>query len=396
MATPTRVEKRGSILHVLNDDGSVSLAYQVPGGAWVIRDAGTTPAPDPDPDPDPSPTPGEITIYRRDGMAVKVSGDRMTYSVIIVNEAKKLGLSDTAARNAAICGLMTALVESVLLMLANSNVPESLGYPHDGVGSDHESLGLMQQQTVWGWGSTAELMNAEYNAAAFYGGATGPNAGNPPGLLDFTNWESKPKGVACQDVQVSEFPDRYNDWEAGATELYDHIAAGGGGTPGDGRWQWPFNPVPYTDGGDMPAPGSQDAVWAEYGPRSGIGVGGFHEGIDAGYGTMLNGADIRCAGDGVVYDAAMSGGYGNRIRVDHPDGTSTSYCHIQNGGMLVGPGAQVTAGQHIGVVGGTGGVAPHLHFETHETTAANQVPNTANNGGYRSAINPRDYMGARV
>lgn len=58
-------------------------------------------------------------------------------------------------------------------------------------------------------------------------------------------------------------------------------------------------------------------------------------------------------------------GYGNRVWIDHPDGTRTSYNHLQGPSPLV-VGARVKAGQVIGKVGTTGNAAgggSHLHFE---------------------------------
>lgn len=160
-----------------------------------------------------------------------------------------------------------------------------------------------------------------------------------------------------------------------------------------GDWAWPFRAWPSDEGGDMPPNGSTDQPLAEFGPRSGIGVGSFHEGMDAGYGAMLAGADVKCAGPGTVAFAAASGAFGNLVKVDHPDGTSSNYAHLASFSVSVG--ITVEAGTLLGTVGGTGGVAPHLHFETHESEAAAQVPNTNDDGGFRTAVNPRDYMAAR-
>lgn len=381
MAKLTRIMRYGTSLVALFDDGSKTIAYSA-SGMWFPRGGGS---------PGPGPGPDTFNMVSNDGtLNFTIQQQGMQYARIIYQVGADLGLP----RDGIVAAFMCVMVEAPpFLMLANSNVPESLNYPHDGVGSDSDSLGLFQQRPSIPWGTVAELMDATYNARAFFGGPTGPNYPSPRGLLDITpSWDQwATLGAAVQEVQGSAHPERYDNWTNAAGALYDALS--GGGT---GNWQWPARAYPYTEGGDMPAPGTQDAAWAEFGPRSGIGVGNFHEGIDFGYGAMLNGADIRCAGDGVVYDAQLSGGYGNRIRVDHPDGTSTSYCHIQNGGMLVGSGDNVTAGQVIGIVGGTGGVAPHLHFETHSVPSADQVANTSDDGGYRSAVNPRDYMGARV
>lgn len=387
MATLTRIRKFGNSLLAMFSDGTRVMAIPGGGNMWFpTKGSGGGPGPNPDPT--------EFDMVSNDGtLSFTIQSQGMDYARTIFTEGANAGLG----RDGIVAAYMCVMVEAPpFLMLANSNVPDSLNYPHDGVGSDSDSLGLFQQRPSIPWGTVAELMDANYNARAFFGGPNGPNGGSPAGLLDISPpWDEQATlGTAVQAVQGSAHPDRYGNWTTACFALYDALASGGGG--GDGSWSWPFRAYSVDDGGDMPPVGTQDAAWAEFGPRSGIGVGNFHEGIDAGYGAMLNGADVRCAGDGVVYDAAASGGYGNRIRVDHPDGTSTSYCHLQDGGMLVGSGATVTAGQHIGIVGGTGGVAPHLHMETHLSTAAGQVSNTNDDGGFRSATDPREYMAARL
>jgi murein DD-endopeptidase MepM/ murein hydrolase activator NlpD len=58
-------------------------------------------------------------------------------------------------------------------------------------------------------------------------------------------------------------------------------------------------------------------------------------------------------------------GYGNRVWIDHPDGTQTTYNHLQSRSPLA-LGTKVKAGQTIGSVGVTGnaaGFGSHLHFE---------------------------------
>lgn len=56
--------------------------------------------------------------------------------------------------------------------------------------------------------------------------------------------------------------------------------------------------------------------------------------------------------------------YGEYIRINHQDGTSTLYAHMQPGSRTVSVGEYVSQGQQIGNVGRTGHVTgPHLHFE---------------------------------
>lgn len=109
-------------------------------------------------------------------------------------------------REGQIIAIMMSLQESSLRVLANTNVPASLAFPHEGVGHDHDSLGTAQQRPAAGWGTIEELMNPIYNAREFYGGPNGPNQGVPRGLLVIPGWSSMKKGQAAQAVQISAFP----------------------------------------------------------------------------------------------------------------------------------------------------------------------------------------------
>ncbi|MEW1811887.1 C40 family peptidase [Pseudarthrobacter phenanthrenivorans] len=129
-------------------------------------------------------------------------------------------------RSGQIIAIMMALQESGLRMLANRAVPGSLNLPNDGIGTDHDSIGSAQQRPAAGWGTVSELMDASYNARAFYGGPTGPNRGSPRGLLDIPGWQSMDKGLAAQAVQVSAFPELYARWEPAATAIVAALEAG--------------------------------------------------------------------------------------------------------------------------------------------------------------------------
>lgn len=104
-------------------------------------------------------------------------------------------------------GLMTALQESGLRMYANKNVPDSLNFPHDAVGSDYDSLNPFQQRVKY-WGTVAQLMNLEYAINAFY-----------TALRRVPGWNVMRPGVAAQRVQVSAYPDTYAKWEQAADTL---------------------------------------------------------------------------------------------------------------------------------------------------------------------------------
>lgn len=139
-----------------------------------------------------------------------------------ITVGKQLGIP----RSGQIVAIMMALQESSLRMLANPSVPTSLNFPNDGVGRDHDSVGSAQQRPAAGWGTVEQLMDASYNARAFYGGPSGPNRGSPRGLLDIPGWQALDKGLAAQAVQVSAFPELYARWEPAATAIVAALEAG--------------------------------------------------------------------------------------------------------------------------------------------------------------------------
>lgn len=117
-------------------------------------------------------------------------------------------------------------------------------------------------------------------------------------------------------------------------------------------------------------------------PTKGVLTSGFgwrwgrmHQGIDIGAPT---GTPVFAAAPGVVITSQMSqGGYGNVVKLQHPDGSLTLYAH--NSRLLVQRGQQVEQGQPISLVGSTGNsTGPHLHFEVHPVGKA--------------AINPLTYL----
>lgn len=379
MADIQSITRYGSQLFVDFTDGTRQIADRTVTDIWYVSGAGSNPGPNPNPDPDP------LTITNCNNESVRIEGTRLKWAVGIYAGAQKLNLSDTLKRRAGIAALMTALVESVLLMYANSNVPESLNFQYDAIGSDHDSLGLMQQRPSAGWGSIANLMNAEYNARAFFGGPDGPNNGNPPGLLDKSGWETGDLGAWCQAVQVSGFPDRYQCWEAGATQLYDHIA---GSTPNpSGAFRWPFK---------------KSTISSEYGPRSG-GTGSFHEGTDFAGGLVGGtGTAIPCIGDGVVQEKRYHANFGNMVIVNHgilEGGTYAGkrcrslYAHMNSAGPTT-VGRSISKGSTVGPIGNTGAsYGAHLHLEIHISEPdAGIVWNTSNDGGFRTAVNPRTFL----
>lgn len=73
------------------------------------------------------------------------------------------------------------------------------------------------------------------------------------------------------------------------------------------------------------------------------------------------GTPIMAIGDGKIIFAGWDGAYGNKIAVQHPDGTVTWYAHMS---AFVKTSGAVKAGEVIGRIGSTGNTTgPHLHLE---------------------------------
>lgn len=93
------------------------------------------------------------------------------------------------------------------------------------------------------------------------------------------------------------------------------------------------------------------------------GVTKFHSGMDF---TAPSGTEIYATGKGRAVKVDYStGGYGNRIIIDHGYGYQTLYAHMSS--FAIKQGESVQRGQVIGYVGNTGkSVGPHLHYEVHK------------------------------
>lgn len=254
--------------------------------------------------------------------------------------------------------LMAALTESGMRMLANTDAyPQSAQLPNDGNGSDHDSLGMFQMRPSTGWGTVAQIMNPDYDAAAFYGGPGGPNHGSPAGLLDHPDWASLPLGQAAQAVEGSAHPDRYQAWQPAAAIILTALT-----TPAM------TSGVPETTSLHFPLPAGTFRETGPFGERIDpiTGAPEFHEGVDL---AAPAGTPILAIADGAVTFAGLVGGIQGEIDILHTiDGhpVQTRYLHMYQDGILVHPGQHITAGQQIGAVGSSGhSTGPHLHFEIH-------------------------------
>ena len=121
-----------------------------------------------------------------------------------------------------------------------------------------------------------------------------------------------------------------------------------------------------------PTTASNSVVTSGYGgrnaPKTSVGYGSSnHDGIDiGGTGGNLNGQAADSIGGGKVTEVGYDeNGYGNYVVVDHGNGYTSLYGHLQK--ATVKQGDTVSAGQQVGVIGSTGSSsAPHLHLRVHK------------------------------
>ncbi|MEV0269815.1 M23 family metallopeptidase [Hamadaea sp. NPDC050747] len=245
--------------------------------------------------------------------------------------------------------IAVALQESGILNLANPAVPASLSMPHDGVGTDHDSLGLFQQRPSTGWGTPAELMTPATAAQRFY-----------RSLLKVPGWRTMPLTQAAQAVQRSAYPDAYAKHTAAAQTIVANTSLRLGiivdvcdTMAGDG-WTAPVH-APIVSGFRTPSRPT-------------------HNGVDLG---AARNTQIHAAADGTVivakcdvgdcdHDGSPSTpGCGWFVDIRHEGQIITRYCHMVQR-PFVAVGDHIQAGQVIGLVGTSGhSSGPHLHFETH-------------------------------
>ncbi|MCP2323649.1 murein DD-endopeptidase MepM/ murein hydrolase activator NlpD [Hamadaea flava] len=299
------------------------------------------------------------------GSGTSVTPAQLEYAGVIVRAGHEAGAGSYGATIA----VAVALQESGLRNLANPAVPASLAIPHDGIGTDHDSLGLFQQRPSAGWGTPADLMNPAIATKLFY-----------TKLLKLPNWRTMALTEAAQAVQRSAYPDAYAKHTTAAQTLVA-VASAQLGIALDGC-------DPISAGG-----------WTQ--PVHAPIVSGFrtssrptHNGVDLG---AARNTQIHAAAAGTVivskcdvgncdHDGSPSTpGCGWFVDILHADRIITRYCHmVQRPFAAVGD--RVQAGQVIGLVGTSGhSSGPHLHFETHL-------------GGDRSfagGVDPVPFMAAR-
>ncbi|MFG1774927.1 M23 family metallopeptidase [Micromonospora sp. NPDC049048] len=281
-----------------------------------------------------------------------------------------------------VIAVATAMQESRLLNLANRTVGESGNLPNEGVGADHDSVGLFQQRASWG--TVAQRMTPEYAARKFY-----------EKLVRVPDWETMSLTRAAQAVQISAFPDAYAKHEDVAAQIVNALAGGAARIAlidGERKCDDAEKGQIAASGWTAPIPGGVGS-----GFRTAKRPG--HNGVDI---AAPKGTDIRVAATGRVLVSRCDpdnsgrrtcnvdgwpdkGGCGWFVDVLHAGGFITRYCHMVSR-PSVRVGQLVEAGTVIGQVGSSGNSSgPHLHFEVHKDEDRSS----------RGAINPVPFMRSR-
>jgi murein DD-endopeptidase MepM/ murein hydrolase activator NlpD len=121
---------------------------------------------------------------------------------------------------------------------------------------------------------------------------------------------------------------------------------------------------------EIPSQGTGSFHWPTVGgtvtSQKGQRWGRDHKGIDI---AGSSNSSILAADNGKVVSAGYTtGGYGNKIVINHNNGFKTIYAHLAS--ISVSPGETVKKGQKIGVMGSTGNsTGVHLHFELYKNGA---------------------------
>ena len=167
------------------------------------------------------------------------------------------------------------------------------------------------------------------------------------------------KEIAAKEVEYSAA--KQAEWEAYmATYVPPTTAAAGssmdkpsGGTTSGGTGGTAV-------GGGWVRPCSYTSITSPFGyrvsPTSGAST--YHQGVDLDTGT---GWPVVAAKAGRVVVAGYGRAAGNYVKIDHGDGVSSIYMHLNS--YCVSAGQMVSAGQNIGTTGATGvATGDHLHF----------------------------------
>jgi len=222
----------GNFIAIMYDDGSRDLAYPTTTTGYVVK--GTRDITGSGGGNNGGGGSGDLALVDplpTTFTGTDASGDSITLNatqIVRMSQICQYGSSiDGVNRAAALIAGIAGMTESSLRNLSNPTYPETASLPDiDGEGSDHDSVGIWQMRPASGWGSPTDCATISYEVAAFFGGPSGPNYPSPEGLLD-KDWTNMTPGQAAQAVEVSAFPDRYDNYVPFIDALLKEILVNG-------------------------------------------------------------------------------------------------------------------------------------------------------------------------
>lgn len=214
---------------------------------------------------------------------------------------------------------------------------------------DHDSAGYLQQRPSQGWGTYQDVTDPYRATQTFF-----EHLEDKYTAEEILSLPLKELAIGVQNPSVAAYG-RWN-WDKTAAELLDMVVSPG--------VEESCNASP--EGWQLPVDADSYCVTYGYGmrkdARSPTGEA-MHGGVDM---ACNANEPIYAVADGTVVFAGENGGFGWQVRIDHGDGTITSYSHMVAWSIpsTVVKDARVTRGQTIGNVGTTGrSFGEHLHFE---------------------------------
>ena len=166
--------------------------------------------------------------------------------------------------------------------------------------------------------------------------------------------------IAQKETEYSEAKQR--EWEAYMATYTQptQAAAGSTGNSSSSGGTTSSGGTGGTSSGGWVVPCSYTSITSPFGYREAptSGASTYHQGVDLDTGT---GWTVVAAKAGTVVAATYGSAAGNYVKIDHHDGFTSIYMHLNS--YCVSVGQNVSAGQQIGTTGATGvATGDHLHF----------------------------------
>ncbi len=137
----------------------------------------------------------------------------------------------------------------------------------------------------------------------------------------------------------------------------------------------------------MPVPGGETwsvSTWSGHNPALAADLN-WGSSAEADFGRTIV---ASASGKVIVSKYSTTSGYGNYVVIDHGNGWTTYYCHLNTRSVSVGN--QVSRGQKVGTCGhssATSTFATHLHFEQRYNGSATYIYFNGSQIGYYQKVN---------